>query len=223
MKHIYLFSVIIILLIPELSKGQKSKQLFNQKNLHGWYAFEPETGRNKQAIDIFRVDNNLLRCFGKKPGYLMSRKSFENFKLTVEFMWNTDSTFNRKNNTKNSGIIYLIPKDTKDELWPKGIQFQIKEGGATGDFVFLKGVTLMINGIKTDPENSVVSKNFKDSENSLNNWNTIVITSMNGVIKQELNGKVVNEGKDSSVRKGRICIQYEGFPIDFRKIEIEKL
>lgn len=87
----------------------------------------------------------------------------------------------------------------------------------------LKEVTLITNGIKNEPGNSVVLKNFQDSENSLNKWNTIVITSKNGIIQHELNGKIVNEGKEASVKKGRICLQYEGYPIDFKKIEIEKL
>jgi Domain of Unknown Function (DUF1080) len=222
-RQIYFILKITFILISISAIGQKSKPLFNQKNLTGWYAFEPETGINKKAIAIFNVENNMIRCYGKKAGYLMSKKSFKNFKLTVEFKWNTDSTFERKNNTKNSGVMYLIPKDTKDELWPKGIQFQIKEGGATGDFVLLKDVTLMINGIQTKAGNSVTSKNFQNAENTLNNWNTIVITSNNGAITQELNDKIVNEGINTSEKKGRICIQYEGYPIDFKKIEIEKL
>lgn len=222
-KDINLFLKIILLLGSNYLIGQKSKPLFNQKNLDGWYAYEPETGRNKQALNTFVGKNQMIRCYGQKPGYLMTKKCFKNFRLIVEFMWNTDPTYIHKNNTKNSGIIYLIPKHIKDELWPKGIQFQIKEGGATGDFVLLKEVTLITNGIKNEPGNSVVLKNFQDSENSLNKWNTIVITSKNGIIQHELNGKIVNEGKEASVKKGRICLQYEGYPIDFKKIEIEKL
>ena len=39
---------------------------------------------------------------------------------------------------------------------------------------------------------------------------------------QRLNGKLVNKGTESSVNQGRILLQYEGFPIDFRKITIKK-
>jgi len=223
MKHFILFSLLIFSLIPKYSMAQKSIFLFNQNNLKGWYAFEPETGKHKQGLEVFAVENKMIRCYGKKAGYLITKKSFCNFKLTVEFRWNTDSTFIKKNNSRNSGVMYLVPKETPDELWPKGIQFQIKEGGATGDFVLLQEVTLTINGIQTQPGKSIVAKRFQEAENPINEWNTLVITSNNGTITQELNGKLVNEGTHSSVTKGRILLQYEGFPIDFRRVEILKL
>ena len=223
MKQIFSFALLMLLLASKNAIAQKSISLFNKDNLKGWYAFEPETGKHKQGLDVFAVENEMIRCYGKKAGYLMSKKSFRNFKLTVEFRWNTDSTFVRKNNSKNSGVMYLVPKKTPDELWPKGIQFQIKEGGTTGDFVLLQNVTLTINGIQTQPGKSVVAKCFQEAENPINEWNTLVITSNNGTITQELNGKLVNEGTHSSVIKGRILLQYEGFPIDFRKVEIIKL
>jgi len=223
MKTLYFLPALLLLLIASPAISQKSKPLFNQKNLKGWYAFEPETGKHEEGLDVFAVENKMIRCYGKKPGYLMTRKSFKNFKLSVEFKWNTDSTFARKNNTKNSGVMYLVPQETPDELWPKGIQFQIKEGGATGDFVLLQNVTLVIKGTPTQAGKSVVSKCFQEAENPITDWNTLVITSNNGTITQELNGKLVNEGTESSVKEGRILLQYEGFPIDFRKVVISKL
>jgi hypothetical protein len=223
MKPIYFLSLIFLLLSTTSSMAQKTISLFNQNDLKGWYAFEPETGKHKEGLDLFTVDNKMIRCHGKKTGYLMSKKTFRNFKLTVDFKWNTDTTFAKKNNSRNSGVMYLVPKETPDELWPKGIQFQIKEGGATGDFVLLQEVTLTINGIRTQPGKSVVAKRFQEAENPINEWNTLVITSNNGTITQELNGKLVNEGINSSVTKGRVLLQYEGFPIDFRKVEIIKL
>ena len=107
-------------------------------------------------------------------------------------------------------------------LWPKGIKFQIKKD-TTGDFILLNEVTLEIKGVKTAPGKSVVANKFKDAANSIGEWNTIVITSKNGKIRQELNGKLVNKGKKSSVQEGRVLLQYEGFPIDFRKVEIKTL
>ena len=151
----------------------------------------------------------------------MSEQSFRNFKLTVEYRWNTDTNFAKKNNSKNSGVMYLVPAETPDVLWPKGIQFQIKEG-ATGDFVFLQEVTLKINGAKNEPGKSVVTKRFADAEKAIGEWNTLVVISKNGKITQKLNGKLVNQGIESSVTEGRILLQYEGFPIDFRKVNIKK-
>jgi len=69
----------------------------------------------------------------------------------------------------------------------------------------------------------VVAKRFEDATTPDGEWNVMVVTVANGKIKQELNGKLINEGIESSVSEGRILLQYEGYPIDFRKIIIKKL
>ena len=209
-------------MIPFLTKAQSVFELFNGKNLNGWYAYEPASGKHSNAPEVFKVDQQMIRLYGAKAGYLMSEQSFHDFQLTVEYRWNTDSIFIRKTDKKNSGVMYLVPSNTPDTLWPKGIQFQIKEG-STGDFVLLQEVTLQINGKITVPGKSVVAARFEDAEKPFGEWNTIVITSVNGKVKQELNGKLVNEGIEPSVSEGRILLQYEGYPIDFRKVVIEKL
>lgn len=215
---------LLLLAVLPLTKAQSQSKikLFNQKNLAGWYAYEPASGKQEDASKLFHVEKKMIRLYGDKIGYLMSEKSFGNFQLTFEFRWNTDSTFSRKSTKKNSGIMYLIPAETPDILWPKGIQFQIKEA-STGDFVFLQDVTLTINGKQTEPGKSVTSARFGDAEKPFGEWNTAVITSLNGKIKQELNGKLVNEGAEPKISEGRILLQYEGYPIDFRKIIIKKL
>jgi hypothetical protein len=221
MKYIHQLIILIFLITPILTKAQARIKLFNGENLDGWYAYQ-ETGKEEDASKLFQVDNHLIRLHGTNAGYLMSKESFKNFKLIVKFRWNDDTSFTRKNNKKNSGVMYLVPTETPDELWPKGIQFQIKDG-ATGDFVLLQNVTLTINNTKTVPGKSVVATRFIDTEKSSGKWNTLVITHINGKITQELNGKLVNKGIDASVLEGRILLQYEGYPIDFCKVTIKKL
>lgn len=221
MNHSYRLLLIIVILFSQNNNAQKRIALFNQKDLKGWYAFGEEAGKHNNASDLFSVENNTIRMYGPKAGYLMSEESFSNFELTVEFRWNTDTNFVRKNNGKNSGVMYLVPSETPDVLWPKGIQFQIKEGSSC-DFILLQEVTLNINGVQTEPGKSVVAKRFVDAEKNIGQWNKLIITSKNGVITQKLNGKLVNQGTESSVTQGRILLQYEGYPIDFRKINIKK-
>ncbi len=219
--RLLIFFVLSVLFESKM-QAQSTIKLFNQKNLKGWYAFEPVSGKQKDASKIFQVDKEMIHLGGEKIGYLMSEKSFKNFQLTVEYKWNTDSTVIRKSNKKNSGIMYLVPTNTPDTLWPKGIQFQVKEG-ATGDFVLLQNVILAVKGKKTEAGKSVTSTRFEDAEKPFGEWNTVVITSLNGNIKQELNGKLVNEGMQTEISEGRILLQYEGYPIDFRKINIKIL
>ncbi|MBD0725012.1 hypothetical protein B6A10_07460 [Flavobacterium sp. L1I52] len=222
MNTIYRLLLVTSFFISQNNNAQKRIALFNQKDLKGWYAFGEEKGKANNASELFSVENNMIRMYGPKAGYLMSEQSFRNFELTVEFRWNTDSQFAKKSNSKNSGVMYLVPSETPDFLWPKGIQFQIKEG-ASGDFVLLQEVTLNINGTKTEAGKSVVSKRFADAEKPIGEWNKLQVISKNGVITQKLNGKLVNKGIESSVTEGRILLQYEGYPIDFRKVCIKKI
>ena len=217
--YIFLF---LITLFASKTHAQAKIKLFNEKNLKGWYAYEPVSGKQQDASKVFYVKNKMIRLYGDKVGYLMSEKSFKNFQLTLEYKWNMDSTVIRKSNKKNSGIMYLVPTSTPDTLWPKGIQFQVKEG-ATGDFVLLQNVVLEVKSKKTEAGKSVVSARFDDAEKPYGEWNKVVITSLHGNIKQKLNGKLVNEGTQVEVSEGRILLQYEGYPIDFRKVLVRKL
>lgn len=222
MKTIYTYLSVATFFFSIHSNAQKCIPLFNQKNLEGWYAYDADAGKQNNAAGLFSVENNQIRLYGKKAGYLMSEKSFHNFVLTVEYKWNTDESFARKGNNKNSGVMYLVPNNTPDVLWPKGIQFQIKEG-STGDFVFLDNTPFHIKGKLIEPGKSVVSKKFADAEKPIGEWNTIVIKCKNGKVIQKLNGKLVNKGKQTTLPEGRILLQYEGFPIDFRKVDIKEL
>jgi len=222
MQKITFAASIILLLISQAISAQKMIPLFNGENLKGWYAFSAEDGKLKQAEDLFPVSENMIRLFGSKAGYLMSKESFSDFALDAEFRWNTDEKAERKSQKKNSGLMYLVPKSAKDTLWPQGIQFQIKEG-STGDFILLQNVTLEQNGARNEPGRSVVVSKSENAENAAGEWNKIEIRVKKGSIKQYLNGRLVNEGRYPSVTKGRILLQYEGYPIDFRNIEIQKL
>lgn len=213
---------IILLLLTSSPILHAQTKLFNGKNLKGWYAYEPKTGKHSNATDIFQVEDKMIRLYGDKLGYVMTEKSFKNFQLTVVFRWNTDSTITRKSNKRNSGIMYLVPTSTKDTLWPKGIQYQVKEGG-TGDFVLLQEVTLMVKGKQTASGKSVTSTRFSDAEKPVGEWNTAVVTVVDGNVKQELNGMLVNEGTLTEPSEGKILLQYEGYPIDFSKIVLRKL
>ncbi|MGC3977379.1 MAG: DUF1080 domain-containing protein [Paludibacteraceae bacterium] len=195
--------------------------LFNCKGLDNWYAFDAATGNRLSALELFSVEKKCLRLYGKKAGYLMSKQSFANFKLSAQFKWNTDSSFSKSSKTKNSGIMYLVPDTAKDALWPAGIQFQIKSG-STGDFILLCGVTCEIDGKTTTAGKSVIYSKTADAEKKMGKWNSIEIIVKDNIVTQKLNGKVVNKANNPSVNRGRTLLQYEGYPIDFRKIKMEE-
>ena len=54
-------------------------------------------------------------------------------------------------------------------------------------------------------------------------WDRYEITSLNGTVKVVLNGELVNEGHDAEPSQGNICLQSEGWPVFYRRVEIKEL
>jgi len=186
-----------------------------------WYAYIKTSSERLESAKIYEFSDGIIRMHGENVGYLMSKKSYSNFELTLEYRWNLDEQYKGKGK-KNSGVMYNIPTDSPDKVWPKGIQFQIKENTA-GDFVFLDQVTAKVNGKLVEQGASVTSPKFLDNEKPYGEWNAIVIRSFNGKITQYLNGKLVNEATGASSREGRISLNYEGSAIDFKNIKLRKI
>lgn len=195
-----------------------------QKSLsqNDWYAFTKTSAERLEPSKIYEFTDGMIRMHGENIGYLMTKKTYKNFELSMEFRWNVEEKFKRDNSKKNSGVMYNIPVDSPDNIWPKGIQFQIKEN-TTGDFIFLDRVTAKVNGKLVEAGASVTSPKFSANENPYGEWNTIVIKSFNGKIIQYLNGKLVNECEEATSVEGKISLNYEGSPIDFRNIQLKSI
>jgi hypothetical protein len=54
-------------------------------------------------------------------------------------------------------------------------------------------------------------------------WNVYDVVCVDGTIKHCINGKFVNGIRDSTVRKGYLCLESEGAEIHFRNIRIMEL
>ncbi|PJJ10103.1 uncharacterized protein DUF1080 [Flavobacterium sp. 1] len=187
-----------------------------------WYAFTKTNTQRIKPSEVYEFTDEMIRMHGDNIGYLMTNKSYKNFELTLEFRWNIEEKFNKGKAKKNSGVMYNIPADSPDNIWPKGIQFQMKEN-TTGDFIFLDNVTAIVNGKLVEAGASVTSPKFSANENSYGEWNQVLIHSFNGKITQYLNGKLVNECVGASSKEGKISLNYEGSPVDFRNIRLKSI
>jgi hypothetical protein len=196
----------------------------HQKSLstNDWYAFTKSSTVRIAPSKVYEFTDGMIRMHGDNIGYLMTKNSYKNFELSLDYRWNMEEKFHRGDSKKNSGVMYNIPVDSPDNIWPKGIQFQIKEN-TTGDFIFLDRVTAKVNGKWIEAGASVTSAKFSANENPYGEWNTILIKSFNGKITQYLNGKLVNECVEASSTEGKISLNYEGSPIDFRNIQLKNI
>lgn len=195
-----------------------------QKRLstNDWYAFTKTSTDRIEPSKIYEFTDGMIRMYGENIGYLMTKKSYKNFELSLDFRWNIEEKFNRGKAKKNSGVMYNIPVDSPDNIWPKGIQFQIKEN-TTGDFIFLDQITAKVKGKLVEAGASVTSPKFNENEKSYGEWNTLVIQSFDGKIIQYLNGKLINECEEASATEGKISLNYEGSPIDFKNIQLKSI
>ncbi len=222
MKKLLLVSFLFIFLFANAQ--EKMLHLFNGRNLDGWYSFLRTKGKNNDPEKVFVVENGLLHISGKEFGYIATEKTFKDFHLVAEFKWGEKKYPPRDADTikRDNGILYYMPVNFKDTVWPRSIECQVQEGDV-GDFWLIDSTTLVIDGKRAVPMNNQRVIKKKDAELPHGEWNRVEVVSKKGKIIHIVNGVVVNEGDDPNVRDGRIAIQSEGAEIYYRKIDIAKL
>jgi len=216
----YIIQFIFFTLFAGNTYSQKVQQLFNGKDLTGWYSFIKNRGKNNDSAGVFSVKDGLLHITGQEFGYIVTDKKFSDFHLIVEFKWGEKKYPPRENRVRDNGILYYVVDS--DKVWPRSIECQIQEGDC-GDFWLIDSVTIVMDGARTQPtKNSRIIKK-KDNEKPTGEWNRLEIIAQKGKCTHIMNGEVVNEGTEASLRSGRILVQSEGAEIFYRKIEIKEL
>lgn len=117
-------------------EGGKKHQLFNGKNLKGWYTFLKESGKNNDPRKVFTVEDGMIHISGEEWGCITTEKEYENYTLTVEFKWGEKTWAPRADRARDCGV--LIHSRGVDGgyggVWMHSIEVQLIEGG-TGDLL----------------------------------------------------------------------------------------
>jgi Domain of Unknown Function (DUF1080) len=207
------------LLFFVVPNDQDFTPLFNGKDLSGWHSFLKTTGRDNDPDTVFSVNGGLLHITGQQFGYIVTERSFTDFHLLVEFKWGQRKFPPRENAVRDNGICYYVAPE--DRVWPRSIECQIQEGDC-GDFWLIDSVTANIDGVQAGPTKNTRVIKKRDNEKPTGEWNTLEVIARNGICTHIVNGVVVNEATDASLRSGRILIQSEGAEIYYRKIAIKE-
>ncbi len=209
-------------------------KLFNGKDLTGWTTFL-EGGAN--PAKTWTIKDGVIACTGKPAGYLITDKEYGDYVLRVQWRWPDAKK------AGNNGVFVHV--SGKDQIWPKGVEAQLQSGRA-GDFWLVDGFKLNIPKERNDPNSSRhylregeawKTTGRKDKRNRdiyeiehnrkvekpLGEWNQYEITCKGDTVTLVVNGTKVNEGTGAEATKGKILLQSEGAPIEFRNIEIKKL
>jgi hypothetical protein len=210
------------------------KPLFNGRDFTGWKIY---LLGDADPAKTFSVKDGVIHCTGQPLGYMITDKEYENYVLRVQWRF--------PGKPGNSGVFVHV--SGPDKIWPKGVEAQLFSGRA-GDIWVVgdRGQEFKLKvASERDPNgprhyarigDKFVKKGTKDKqgrdqydivgkqvEKPIGEWNQYEITCKGDTIKLVVNGEFVNEGTNAEATKGKILLQSEGAPIEFRNVEIKML
>ncbi len=179
------------------------------------------------AEDTWNVKNEMLISTGKPIGVMRSEKQYENFILHVEWR--------HMEKGGNSGVfVWSKAQPDPESRLPDGVEVQMLElgwvelntkDGVVPPIAYVHGELFGVGGVKTDPDNprGERSKSIENRCKGKGEWNTYDVVCVDGTIKLSVNGKFVNGIRNSTQRKGYLCLEAEGSEIHMRNFKLIEL
>ena len=178
--------------VPAASQDTGWTTLFDGKNLDEW---------NQVGESNWHVEDGAViadKMAGKEAGYLVSKKSYKNFIVRVEF-WPSDDA--------NSGIYFrcLDPKKITDRTCYEANIFDQRPEPSYGTGAITRYVEI-------NPMPKAGGK-----------WNTYEVTANGRDITVVLNGQTTAKLRNGMFDEGPIALQHGAGTIKFRKVEVKPL
>ncbi len=184
--------------------------LWNGHDLSGWELYLSDT--SVPPASVWSATTEGLRFDTKVSGYLKTEKTFSNYRLHVEWRWPKDAAAN-----SNSGV--LVHVHGPDAIWPLCFECQLKAGNA-GQVI---GTGLDIPDAPLVNKRKRAPKLAESSEKPFGEWNIYEITCRADTIEAFVNGVRQNFVQKLPAQSGRIALQLEGYPVEFRNLWLEPL
>jgi hypothetical protein len=184
--------------------------LFDGVDLAGW-TFHLEDPKAKIG-DVWSVADGVITCKGQPIGYLRTEADYEDFQLDLDWR------FPPGGKPGNSGV--LLRMTGADKVWPKSIEAQLEHRNA-GDIWNIDEVDLDVERSRTSGRHT--EKEFPCNEKPIGEWNHYTITLDGGELSLAVNGLVQNRAHWCARVPGKICLQSEGAPIQFRSIVLKPI
>jgi len=160
--------------------------------------------------ETWSVKDGIIWCTGKPNGFLRSKKSYRNYILRAEWRFQKEGWEGAPQKWPNAG--FFIHSGEINNTWPISHEVQGHFGQA-GSLFGVRGGKIL--GAKRGV--------LVQDRTHLGEWDRYEITSKLGRVYVVLNGDLVNEGWDAYPSEGTICIQSEGWPVQYRNIAIKEL
>lgn len=225
MTRIGLSTIVLLTLCTMLvtrAADPKSTSLFNGKDLTGWHVDVPDRDDHPDTEATFVVRNGMLVSLGQPAGHLITDKSYENYRLEVEYRF--------ASKPGNCGVlIHASTPRALYKMFPKSIEVQMNHLHAGDFWCIVEDITVpdMVKrrgpqedwGVTEGKARRIL--NLTDgSEKPPGEWNNMVIECIGDNIKVWVNGDKVNYGNKCSATNGQIALQAEGSEVEFRKLEL---
>ncbi|MGL6195920.1 MAG: 3-keto-disaccharide hydrolase [Thermoguttaceae bacterium] len=197
---------------------EKSKtiNLFESRKISDWDSHFVEPGTKVEEIYSFN-DDGILECKGKPFGYIATPSVYKNFKMSVDYRWKPGEE------PTNSGVFLRVNAQPKESFLPRGVEAQLAHGSA-GDLWAFHGEKIVGPTKERNVDNPDGgahghirgSKRIEAAEKAPGEWNTMEILCNDGLIVVVLNGKIVNWTTEAETTPGKVGLQSEGGPVQFR-------
>ncbi|SFS75692.1 3-keto-disaccharide hydrolase [Sphingobacterium wenxiniae] len=236
MRRRYKFLSVFVLcwlLQQGLTQGQQVLFEFGEKKdfndlISGTVAPEPLKWIDVNTSDTsWYRDGEKLVCKGLPIGVVRSEKMYQNFIMHVEWR--------HLEKGGNSGIFVWCDDEPEEySRLPSGVEVQMleldwvnqnKRDGAMPPIAYVHGELFGAGKAKTIPDNprGERSKSIENRCLGVGEWNKYTVVCVDGTIKLSVNGKFVNGIRESSQRKGYLCLESEGAKIEFKNLHIIEL
>jgi hypothetical protein len=213
------FPIIVILTLFCCSSPESELSLFNGKDLTGWHVDVPAMDTS-DVSSPFVVRNGMLVSKGEPQGHLITDKSYQNYRLTVEYRFVGEPG--------NCGVlVHASTPRALYKMFPKSLEVQMMHENAGDFWCIVEDVSVPnMEARRGDPAEWGITEGKKrrilnltdGSESPLGEWNAMVVECLNDEIKVWLNGDLVNYGTYCTASSGQIAVQAEGAEVEFRKL-----
>ncbi len=173
-------------------------RLLGDDNLDGW------TVSSDAQKDNWSVKDGVLAVSGKPVGYLRTTADYTNYVLRMQL---------RHLARGNGGV--LLRMTGEDKVWPRSIEAQ-GASGALGDIWNIDEFPMKTAADRTRGRHTRTA--HPSNEKPLGEWNRYEITLDGGDLELKVNGLVQNRATECSQTPGKIGLQSEGTPMEFRNI-----
>jgi len=223
MKKFIILSIaaMTILTCKSISQPQPV-DLFNGKDLSGWHIDVPQMDKNPNVKSPFIVRKGMLVSLDTPKGHLISDAVYQNYRLEVQYSF--------PGKPGNCGVLVHASKPRAlYGMFPKSIEVQMAHENAGDFWCIVEDISVpdmeARRGSKdewgiTEGKKRRILNLTDGSENSVGEWNTMIIECLNNAIKVWVNDDLVNQGFDCTADKGQIALQAEGSEVEFRKLQL---